>query len=74
MGNVQKVKNANLIKSGETIAVNLENGGVVFINTNLIKNLLEIPYTKKDGTKVTEKDLKVQKEKRQIAKNRKVTS
>jgi hypothetical protein len=74
MGNVQKVKNANLIKSGETIAVNLENGGVVFINTNLIKNLLEIPYIKKDGTKVTEKDLKAQKEKRQIAKNRKVTA
>lgn len=61
MGKVQRIKNANLIKKGETIAVNLENGDVVFITTNLIKNMLEIPYTKKDGTKVTAKDFAAQK-------------
>ena len=61
MGKVQKIKNANLVKLGETIAVNLENGDVVFLNTNLVKNLLEIPYTKKDGSKVTAKDLAAQK-------------
>ena len=56
MGKVLRVKNANLVKNGETVAVNLEGGDVVFINANLIRNLFEIPYTKKDGTKVTARD------------------
>lgn len=71
MANVQKVKNANLTKSGQTIAINLESGEVVFINTNLVKNILQIPYTKKDGTKVTEKDFRAQTEKRKSEKKRK---
>ncbi len=61
MGKILRVKNANLVKKGETVAVNLEGGDVVFINSNLLKNLFEIPYTKKDGTKVTAKDFAAQR-------------
>lgn len=71
MGKVLKLKTANLVKNGETIAVNLENGDVVFINSNLIKNLFQIPYTKKDGTKVTAKDFAAQRAASELRKKQK---
>jgi hypothetical protein len=48
--------NVRLSQDKKTVVVS-KGGEVAFISVNLIKHLLDIPYTKKDGTEVLAQDI-----------------
>ncbi len=64
--NNQNYLTVKLSKNGETLLVDI-NGQRGLISVNLVKHLLEIPYTKKDGTAVSIEQIKEKKEKAQKA-------
>jgi hypothetical protein len=58
--------NVKLSKNQKTLIVT-QGKEVAFISANLIKHLLEIPYTKKDGTLVSLENIKALKAKSKAA-------
>ena len=53
--------NVRLSQDKKTFVVST-GGEVAFISVNLIKHLLDIPYTKKDGTEVLVQDILAMKQ------------
>ncbi len=58
--------NARLAQSGKSIIVTV-NGQTGFLNVNLVKYLLGVEYTKKNGTLVSEADIVAIKQRSQDA-------
>lgn len=65
-----QVKSVNLVtvkkgteKESKRIAINLTNGDVVFVSTQILCHQMELPYTKSNGERVTAKMILEQKNK-----------
>jgi len=64
---------AKLSKNGKYLIV--ENAGqAAILNANLIRYLLDIPYTRKDGTHVSTQEIYFLKQKAQMAYDEKIKS
>lgn len=61
MNNNKNIQNVRFIEKSNSLMVKTPTGETFFINKNLILRELEIPYTKKDGTKVSLKEIKESK-------------
>lgn len=64
--------NAQKSKSGDSLI--FDDGGTnrVVVSVNLLKHLLQVPYTKKDGTEVTEETFAREKERKASYRNNKM--
>lgn len=62
---------ARLSKNGKFMIVEM-NGQNVILNANLVRYLFDIPYTRKNGTKITQTQIFQMKEKAQAAYEAKV--
>lgn len=52
--NIKKVK---FLKKSNSLLLRTESGETYFLNVNLAFHELEVPYTKKNGTKVSKKEI-----------------
>jgi hypothetical protein len=59
--------NVNLSKSGDYLILNDDRKQRMIVNVNLIKHVLDIPYTKKDGTEKTYEEIQIDKVNAKIA-------
>ena len=57
----KNINSVRLIEKSNSLQIKIPSGETFFINTNLVLHELEIPYTKKDGTKVSLKEIKESK-------------
>lgn len=62
---------ARLSKNGKFLIVNT-NGHTAVLNANLVRYLFDVPYTRKDGTRVSSSQIFTMKENAQKAYDRKV--
>ena len=62
---IQKT-NAKMSQDGKFLVVTL-NGETGFVNSNLLRYFLGVPYTKKNGIHVSSEDISFTKRKAQIA-------
>jgi len=63
--------NARLSKNGKYLIAN-SNGQNIVLNANLVRYLLDVPYVRKDGTRVSTQDIYRMKQSAQEAYDRKV--
>ncbi len=65
--------NARLSKNGKYLIVGT-GGQSAILNANLVRYLLDIPYTRKDGTQISNQEIFLMKQKAQAAYDQKVKS
>ena len=61
MNNNKNIQSIRFIEKSNSLMIKTPTGETLFINKNLILRELEIPYTKKDGTKVSKKEIQESK-------------
>lgn len=66
-----KKASARLSKNGKYLIVE-SNGQSTILNANLVRYLFDVPYTRKDGTHVSNHQIFEMKQKAQAAYNRKI--
>lgn len=59
--------NVNLSKSGDYLILTDDRKQKIIVSVNLVKHALDIPYTKKDGTKKSYEDIQIDKVNAKIA-------
>lgn len=55
--NNKNIKTVRFIKKSNSLLLRTESGETYFLNANLALHELEVPYTKKNGQKVTKKEI-----------------
>ncbi len=58
----KNIKSVRFIKKSNSLLLKTESGETYFLNANLALHELEVPYTKKNGQKVTKKEIREMKE------------
>ena len=53
----KNINSVRFIEKSNSLLVKTPSGETFFLNKNLVLHELEIPYTKKDGTKVSKKEI-----------------
>ena len=53
----KNINSVRFIEKSNSLLVKTPSGENFFLNKNLVLHELEIPYTKKDGTKVSKKEI-----------------
>jgi len=53
----KNINSVRFIEKSNSLLIKTPSGETFFLNTNLVLHELELPYTKKDGTKVSKKEI-----------------
>lgn len=72
MKSTSNTATARLSKNGKYLIVNVNGQGAV-LNANLVRYLFDIPYTRKDGTRISTAQIFQMKQNAQLAYDRKAT-